>query len=99
MFVLGRDIVYDRSTACARDVSCEKTFSQEIAKYPSNVPFVLKTEAQIISTVLQYHSSLETAGNLKPVLDSSYPCSTPHSSVFYLAMQLVICGECLNYEW
>ena len=63
MFVLGRDIVYDRSIARARNVPCEKTFSQEIAKYPSNVPFVLKFKARIISTVLQYHSSLETAGN------------------------------------
>ena len=62
MFVLGRDIVYDRSTACARDVPCEKTFSEEITKYPSNVPFVLNSKARIISTVLQYHSSLETAG-------------------------------------
>ena len=52
MSVVRRDIVYDRSTACALDVSCEKTFSQEIAKYPSNVPFVLKSKAQIISTVV-----------------------------------------------
>ena len=59
MFVLGRDIVYDRSTACARDVSCEKTFSQEIIKYPSNVPFVLNSKAQIINTVSQYHCSLD----------------------------------------
>ena len=74
MFVLGRDIVYDRSTACVRDVSCEKTFSQENAKYPSNVPFVLKSEAQIISTVVQYHSSLEKARKLtKPARDRDYP--------------------------
>ena len=59
MFVSERDIVYDRSTSCARDVSCEETFSQEIAKYPSNVPFVLKSKAQIISTVLQYHRLLD----------------------------------------
>ena len=45
MFVLGRDIVYGHSTACARDMSCEKTFSQEIVKYPSNVPFVLKSKS------------------------------------------------------
>ena len=63
MFVSGRDVVYDRSTACARDVSFEKMFSREIAKYPSNVPFVLKSKAKIISTVLQYQRSLETGGN------------------------------------
>ena len=63
MFVSGRDTVYDRSAACARDVSCEKKKSQEIAKYPSNVSFVLKSKAKIISTVLQYHSSLETGDN------------------------------------
>ena len=45
MLVLERDIVYDRSTACARDVSCQKTFSQEIAKDPSNVPFILKSKS------------------------------------------------------
>ena len=60
MFVLGRDIVYDHSTAYARDVSCEKTFSQEIAKYPNNVPFVSKSKSTIISTVLQYHCSLDS---------------------------------------
>ena len=60
MFVLGKDIVYDRSTAYARDVSCEKTFSLEIAKYPSNVPFVWKLKAKIVSTVLQYHCSLDS---------------------------------------
>ena len=60
MFVLGRDVIYDRSTDCARDVSCEKTVSQKIAKFPSNVPFVLKSKAKIISTVLQYHCSLDS---------------------------------------
>ena len=44
----SRSIVYDRSTACARDVFCEM-FSLEIAKYPSKVragvlAFVLKSE-------------------------------------------------------
>ena len=38
-----------------------KFFSKEVAKYPSSVPFVPKT--QIISTVVQYDSLLETAGN------------------------------------
>ena len=74
MFVLGRDIVYDHSTACVRDVSYEKTFSQEIEKYPSNVPFVPKSKAKIISTVVQSHSSLETAGKLtKPAHGREYP--------------------------
>ena len=67
IFVLERDIVYNRSTACARDVSYEKWFPPEIAKKHSSrrvdrlqfMPKALKT-----STVIQYHSALETAGNL-----------------------------------
>ena len=56
MFVLGRDIVYDRSAAFSRDVSCEKP------------------KTQITSTVVQYHSLLETAGKLaKPARDHEYP--------------------------
>ena len=48
---------------------------------------------------IQYHGSLETAGKLtKPARDSSCPCSTPRSSVFSLAMQLVIHDDCLNSE-
>ena len=66
MLVLGRDIIHDRSTACARDACC--TFS-EIAKYSSQVragviAFVLKAKARIMSTVLQYHSWLETVSLL-----------------------------------
>ena len=66
MLVLGRDIIYDRSTACARDACC--TFS-EITKHPSQVragviAFVLKTKARIISTVLQYDNWLERASLL-----------------------------------
>ena len=66
MLLLGRDIIYDRSTAYARDACC--TFS-EIAKYPSQVragviAFVLKTKARIMSTVLQYHSWLKTVSLL-----------------------------------
>ena len=46
MLELGRDIIYDHSTACARDACC--TFP-EIAKHPSQVrvgviAFVLKSE-------------------------------------------------------
>ena len=66
MLVMGRDIIYDRSTACARDACC--TFS-EIAKYSSQVgagviAFVLNNKARIMSTVLQYHSWLETVSLL-----------------------------------
>ena len=74
--------MYNRSTACARDVSCEKTFSQEIAKYPSNVPFVLKSSKNnqycITSTIVcSKHGVIP-----KLILDSSYLGSMPHSLVF-----------------
>ena len=77
MFVLGRDIICDRSTACARDVCCETFFSRDCKITLHNVhgvlAFVLKTKAQRISTVLQYRSSLETAGNPSTfVLDIKY---------------------------
>ena len=66
MLVLGRDIIYDRSTACARD-TCS-AFSK-IAKYPSQlcagvIAFELKTKARVMSTVLKYHSWLETVSLL-----------------------------------
>ena len=74
MFVLGRDIVHDHSTACARDVSCEKRFTKRLqnnlATYVQGEPLVLNPKARIISTVVQYHSSFETAGKLtKPAHD------------------------------
>ena len=67
MSVLGRDIICNRSTARARDVCCETFFSRDcqITKYDVHgvLAFVLKPKARIISTVLQYRSSLETVGN------------------------------------
>ena len=63
MLVLGRDIVYDRSTAFAHDVSYEKCFPRRwqnnLATYGQGYTFVLKLKAQLISSVLQYHSSLD----------------------------------------
>ena len=63
MLVSGRDIVHDRSTACAHDACCETFFSRDckITKYDVHgVPAsVLKTKAPIISIVLQYYSRLE----------------------------------------
>ena len=78
MFVLGRDIVYDRPTAHARDVFYEKRFPKRLrntqATYVQGWPFLPKFKTQIISTVVQYHSSLETAGKLtKPARDREYP--------------------------
>ena len=78
MFVLERDIVYERSTACARDVSCENFFPKilqnNLTTYVQGQPLVLKPEAQIINTVVQSHSLLETAGKLtKLARDREYP--------------------------
>ena len=74
MLVLGRNIVHDRSTACARDTCCE-TFPLEIAKRPSKVrtgvlDFVLKSEQKL--SVL-YYSTMVSSKQLvisKPVLDN-----------------------------
>ena len=68
MLVLGRDIVHDRSTACARDACCKMFFfrdckitKQDVHGVPASV---VKTKARIISTVLRYHSRLETVSLL-----------------------------------
>ena len=59
MLVLGRDIIIDR--LYSRMCFVGKRFSQEITSHDvQGVPFVLKSEDKIISTVLQYHSWLET---------------------------------------
>ena len=63
--------------SCARDVCCEKRFPKRLRNNlarRAGKPFVLKSKAQIISTVVEYHSSLETAGKLtKPARDREYP--------------------------
>ena len=69
MLVLGKDIVYDPSIACTRDVFCGKTFSpRDNLARRARVPFVLKSEDKIISTVSQYHSWLETVNLLVTAL-------------------------------
>ena len=68
ILVLKRDIVHDRSTACARDACCKMFFSRDckITKHDVHgVPAsVLKDKARKVSTVLRYHSRLETASLL-----------------------------------
>ena len=68
MLVLGRDVVHDRSTACARNACCKTFFSRDckITKHDVHgVPApIIKTKARITSTVLRYHSRLETVSVL-----------------------------------
>ena len=68
MLVLGRDIVHDRLTACARDACCKTFFFRDckITKHDMHgVPAsVLKTIVRIISIVQRYHSRLETVSLL-----------------------------------
>ena len=59
MFVSGRDIVNDRSTACARDAFLENFFPRDCKNTLATYGFVLKSKARIISTVFQYHCSLD----------------------------------------
>ena len=53
MFVSGRDIVHDRSTACARDACCKTFFSRE------NLALRAKDTARVISTEVRYHLHLK----------------------------------------
>ena len=73
MLVLGRDIVYDHSTAYAHDVCCEcfsKRLRNNLARRAEVTVCTEIKKSQIISSVVQYQSSLETVGKLvKPVLD------------------------------
>ena len=60
MFVLGRSIVYDRSTACARDACLRNFFPRDCKNTLVKYRFALKFKARIISTVVQYHCSLDS---------------------------------------
>ena len=68
MVVLKRGIVHDRPTACARDACCKMFFSRDckITKHDVHgVPAsVLKLKARKASTVLRYHTRLETVSLL-----------------------------------
>ena len=84
MLVLGRDIVHDRSIACARDACCKTFFSRDfkITKHDVHgVPAsVLKTKARIISTALRYHSRLETVSLLVTARAHVVRCIAPFFS-------------------
>ena len=68
MLVFERDIVHDRSIACARDACCKMFFSRDckITKHDVHgVPAsVLKIKARKVSTVLRNHTRLETVSLL-----------------------------------
>ena len=83
---------------CPRCVLWENIFPK---RYPSIVPFVLKTKARIISTVLQYHILHKTACKLtKPVLDSSYPCRVVRHTALFLSRGAPSHSQrVLNFEW
>ena len=96
MLVLGRDIVYDRSTACAFDVSCEQNrFPKEVAKYPSSVPFVLKSKSTNNQYCITVPCSLETVGDLTIIVQALIVDS---ASTKRLLIDRIVCGS-LDRRW
>ena len=77
MILLGRGIVYDRSTACARGVSCENVFPRDSkTTYNSSVGVTVCTDTE--HETLQYHNSLETAGDFEACLTAVGKFYTAH---------------------
>ena len=60
MLVSGRDIVRDRSAACAHDACCKTFFPREnLALRARDTVYNTSTEARVISTEVRYHVHLK----------------------------------------
>ena len=60
MLVSGRDIVHDRSTACARDACCNTFFPRDnLARRAKDTVCIEIWKARVISTEVQYHFRLK----------------------------------------